>query len=126
MRNWVTNMAKAKGRIAQPKGGKITVGPDERTRLKELREKKGLGQKELALKIGVTQGTISNLESGRHPQMTKLAYASLVKALGTDAESMTNEEAYQRLVRAASTLGADQLAVAAATIEALAAPKKKP
>ena len=119
-------MAKTRGRIPQPKGGKITVGPEERAHLKKLREAKGLDQDEVAAKIGVSQGTISNLESGRHDQMTKAKYAELIRVLGAGGESLANEDAYRRIVNAAATLEADQLAVVAATIEALASAAKKP
>jgi transcriptional regulator with XRE-family HTH domain len=118
-------MAKTRGRIPQPKGGKITVGPEERVRLKDLRETKGLKQGELAAKIGVTQGTISNLESGRHPQMARDKYAALIRVLGADSESMSNEEAYRRLMNAGSVLSGDQLATAVTIVEALAAAAKK-
>lgn len=117
-------MAKISGRIGQPRGGKITVGPDERARLKQLRTSKGIDQGELAAKIGVSQATISNLESGRHPQMTKDKYAALVRVLGAQADAMTNEDAFRRIVQAATALEDEQLAVAVATIEALAALKK--
>lgn len=40
-------------------------------RLKELREKKGLGQKAVAIDIGVSQATISDWESGRKVPSSK-------------------------------------------------------
>lgn len=119
-------MAKTRGRISQPKGGKITVGPEERAHLKMLREAKGLKQGDLAKKIGVVQATISNLESGRHPQVARDKYAELIRVLGADSESTSNEESFRRLVTAGAGLDGDQLAVAVAMIEALAAASKKP
>jgi transcriptional regulator with XRE-family HTH domain len=57
--------------------GKITVGADERKVLKARRETLGLTQRELAAKVGTTNGTISNLENGKHPQIKWSTYARL-------------------------------------------------
>ena len=52
-----------------------------RIRLKELREERGLGQVELAERIGVSKGIISLWENGlREPKMTALI--SLAKFFG--------------------------------------------
>jgi len=61
----------------QPKDGKITVDADERKLLKERREAMGLTQRELAKKVGTTNGTISNLENSKHSQIKWSTYVRL-------------------------------------------------
>ena len=56
-----------------------------RIRLKELREERGLGQVELAERIGVSKGIISLWENGlREPKMTALI--SLAKFFGVTVD----------------------------------------
>ena len=69
-----------RGRIDQTTGPVIDLTPDERVEFKRLRKAKGLSQQELADKIGVSNGTISNIETGgssqprRGPYFAALAY----------------------------------------------------
>lgn len=49
--------------------------------MKELREKKGLDQRELATRVGVTPATISNIETGRSKQVRKSVYAAVLRVL---------------------------------------------
>ncbi len=67
-----------------------------KNRIKELRQKNGLSQTELAKKAGTTQNTISSLETG---QYSPTAYLSglIAMALGCKWEEcfyyeMTNDE----------------------------------
>jgi len=56
------------------------------TKLKTLRKRKGLSQKQLAEALGVDQSSISKYERGtRTPSVTSLIL--LVKTLGKDDES---------------------------------------
>lgn len=88
-------MAKARPRLNQPTGGVVSVGPEERAWFKKQREAKKLGQAELGKKVGASQGTISNLESGKHPQINKSVYDGLIRVLGR-ADSIPNIQDVQR------------------------------
>ena len=55
-------------------------------RLKEMRKSKGLTQKELAGKVGVTESYISQIESGKMVSIKKLD--DLAKALGCEARDL--------------------------------------
>lgn len=58
-----------------------------RNRIKELRDEKGLTQKQLAEKVGVRRETILFLEKGKYNPSLDLAYR-VSRALGTDIESL--------------------------------------
>lgn len=83
-------MVKKTGRETHPEGEKVSLPKDERHRLKELREKRGWSQAELARRTGTTQGTISNLESGKtQPYLSVYQRVVAVlhgKEIGADAE----------------------------------------
>jgi transcriptional regulator with XRE-family HTH domain len=55
-------------------------------RLKELREAKGISQRDLALRAGIGQRTVSNLEQGRNQPTWKIAI-SLAGALDVDCRA---------------------------------------
>ena len=55
-------------------------------RIRELREQKGLQQKELAVDIGISQPTVSDWESGRKSTM------KLSKYFGVSVEYLMGEE----------------------------------
>jgi transcriptional regulator with XRE-family HTH domain len=68
-------------------------------RIKELREKKGLQQKELSIDLGVSQPTISDWESGRKQPSSKSAAkiadyfsVSLDYLLGRETETAITPE----------------------------------
>lgn len=65
-------------------------------KIKELREKKGLTQKELARLMGVSHNTISGYETGyRKPDIDKIIELSLI--LDTTPDELLNfEEAYKK------------------------------
>ncbi len=92
-------MARSKGRIEQPTGGKVDVGPEERAEFKRLRKKAGLTQIQLAEKVHVSNGTISNLESGKHPQVYKSTYAELVLVLKMGKVDDDKGSRFRRLVQ---------------------------
>lgn len=83
-------MARTKGRQARPKGDKISVGPEERSRIREAREARGWNQEELASRVGVSAATISNLETGRHGQVYQSQYAKVRALLFKDGTAPTN------------------------------------
>lgn len=90
-------MAK-RGRIEQPSGPVIDVTPEKRARLKELRKLKGLTQDQLANKIGVSNGTISNLETGRHGQVHLSTYMEIVALLeGADNDGHDERDWFRRV-----------------------------
>lgn len=57
---------------------------EEKTRLREIREKKGMSQRELAKKIGVFNSSISRYEKGM--SMTDDVIKKICKALETNAD----------------------------------------
>jgi transcriptional regulator with XRE-family HTH domain len=61
------------------------------TRLRELRESKGIHQAELARRSGVPQTTISDLENNASKQPTWDKVQLLAKALGVDCRAFTDE-----------------------------------
>lgn len=94
-----------------PTGGVVTIDGTERSRLKAGREAKELTQGQLAKRIGVTPATISNIETGRHPQVKKTVYAKLVRALfGKDDRQATetSDLVFTDLVASTMDLSVDQ------------------
>lgn len=62
-------------------------------KFKEARTKRGLGQKEVAYKLGVTQPTISDWESGRKtPTLDNIK--ALAKLYGVSLDYLVNETNY--------------------------------
>lgn len=112
-------MPKTRGHQAHPEGPKITVGPEERTRIKEMREKRGLLQKELATRARTTQGTISNLESGRHEQIYLKVYQRILGVLNIEGEAHQANEYYDRIVAGAANLPESEKKMVASFIEML-------
>lgn len=64
-----------------PKGEKISVSAEVRERFRQRRIEKKLDQHELATRAGVTQGAISNFESGKSRQIYKSVYSRIYRAL---------------------------------------------
>lgn len=52
------------------------------TRIKEIRERKGIGQIELAEKSGVSRTVISQLENGKRDIVTSDTMKNIAEALG--------------------------------------------
>jgi transcriptional regulator with XRE-family HTH domain len=73
-----------KGRIVQPGGPVMDVTPEERARFKDLRKSKGMTQPQLAARIGVSDATISNIETGRSRQVNRTAYLAAMMVLQSD------------------------------------------
>ena len=80
--------------------------------LKELRQKQSLNQKDLSHRSGVSQATISRIETGRVRQPGSSALKNLADALGVSADSLMNDKARlaqvhkDRLNQIAETLNA--------------------
>jgi transcriptional regulator with XRE-family HTH domain len=74
--------------------GQITDVMTLAERMKQAREKSGLTQTELAKKVGVSQGTIANLESGFRKQPRNLL--ALARALNVDADWLDGGKASYR------------------------------
>jgi transcriptional regulator with XRE-family HTH domain len=101
-------------KVRAQQGPKITVGPEERAQIKALREAKGWIQKDLATRVGVTPATISNLETGRHPQVYLAVYQKIIAALRGDGAAQKAMDAYHRIVEGSAELTeSEQLTVAA-------------
>ena len=65
--------------------------------LKELRQQQSLNQKDLSDRSGVSQATISRIETGRVLQPGSSALKNLADALGVSADSLMDDKA--RLAR---------------------------
>ncbi|MDE2811432.1 MAG: helix-turn-helix domain-containing protein [Gemmatimonadota bacterium] len=62
--------------------------------LKELRQKQSLNQKDLSDRSGVSQATISRIETGRVRQPSPSALKSLSDALGVSIDSLMNDNGH--------------------------------
>lgn len=104
----------------RPTGDKITVGPEERARFKMLREAKKLDQKEVGRMVGVSGATISNLETGRHPQIYRETYVKLKMVLQAETpERMSAGEAYKAIANEVSDLAESDQQVVLSVIRTL-------
>lgn len=113
-------MTKHKAPQVHPYGGKISVGLEERQRFKAQRESKGWDQKDLARRIGVTPATISNFENNRHPQVYKMLYAKLKRALFQEsANGDDGNDTFSKIVDGVIDLPESQQDAVLALIEAL-------
>lgn len=66
------------------------MGPNAGRKLKEIRERLGVSQKELAMRMGVDPSLLSHLEAGRKP--VRLGHVILfAAALGLKAEEVVKE-----------------------------------
>lgn len=80
--------------------------------LKELRQKQSLNQKDLSDRSGVSQATISRIETGRVRQPGSSALKSLADSLGVSTDSLVNDNGHlarvhkDRLHQIAETLNA--------------------
>ena len=115
------------GSEQHPKGPMIDIGPAERSRLLKLRGERGLTQAQLAARAGVTNGTISNVESGKSKQVRKAVYAAIVRALKAKGGTTLDEDAkqsetFQKFVAVAADLTAEQLEVLLPLVENLRKP----
>jgi transcriptional regulator with XRE-family HTH domain len=124
-------MAKTRARLTQPGGDRISVGPELRAWWKQQRETKKLGQLALGRKVGLSQGSISNLENGTHPQITKSAYAKLLRLLGTPGDAPRSEvdgaadAVFDELVEAAGPLSESDMRLAVALVRQLREQRQK-
>jgi XRE family transcriptional regulator of biofilm formation len=60
------------------------------TRIRKLREAKGMSQSDLAGKVGVTQAYIASLESGARKNPSLDIIRKLAKVLKTDVANLLN------------------------------------
>ena len=101
----------------------ITVGKAERQRFRERREELGLKQKDLGDRVGTTAATISNLETGRHPQIDKKLYARIKRALFRSTTSAAGAEEtddyWRTIVDGAMDLDAQAMKAVAALVQSL-------
>lgn len=65
---------------------------DSYIRLRELREKRGLTQEQLAVAAGVTAKTVANIENGRSAIPLKGTLRLLADALGVEPDDLTEPE----------------------------------
>lgn len=56
--------------------------------IKMIRIKKGIKQKDLAEKVGVSQQYITGLETGRNDNPTRKVMMAIAKALETDVQTL--------------------------------------
>lgn len=113
------------GSEEHPEGPKMDVSTVERHHLRDLRKKRGWTQHQLALRIGLTNGTISNFESGTSKQVFRSVYAKIVRALTpkqaalSAAEAKSQAEAFGAFVSNVADLTPEQLASLVPVIETL-------
>ncbi len=98
----------------------MTVTPEERAEIRRLRKDKDLSQEEVAEKIGASPATISNVETGRHPQMAAVLYARLMKLLKFGELDNEAEARFKKLVGYFPALDAAQQEALVATAETFA------
>ena len=60
-------------------------------RIRETREDRGWTQEELAERAGVTQGTISRIETGKVTSLDLAVFEKLAKALGVHPAALIEE-----------------------------------
>lgn len=112
-------MAKPRSPVRQPKGEKISVGPQERAWFKKQREIRGLNQGQLATKVRASQGTISNLESGKHTQIKKQTYALLVQMFGRPAGIENSQQVVEDILNDLAHVPESNLAAVLQLVRAL-------
>lgn len=123
-------MPRTKGPAKQvhPTGELITVGPEERERLKKQRLKRDLLGRDLAARVGVTAATISNLETGRSKQVKKTVYAKIYRVLFGSPETAAavaqdKDASYRKIVEGALELDEHQQKAVADLIDSLKKPR---
>ena len=104
----------------------VTVDGRERQEFRRLRDEAGMTQRDLAERIGVTPATISNVETGRHPQLRRSHYAKLRRALGAGGRATDIAEAkdalYRGLVGDLADLEEKELRLVAAIVRTIRTP----
>lgn len=107
----IVQMAKTKGPPTQVGAPRelISVGPEERARLKAQRIKLELRQEDLAMRVGVTPATISNLEGTRSKQIKKTVYAKIYRVLfgrrdANETIAVDKDAAFREIVEGALDL----------------------
>ena len=110
-------------RQIHPIGSLISVDDGWRKRLTDELERQGMSQRELARRVGVTAGTISNLVTGRHTQARKTVIAAIHAVLRWIAptETTMSDEAYRRIVDGALEISPQDRETVARLIESLKA-----
>ncbi len=114
-------VARAEG-DGEPVDELITLSKKERVDIRVAREKADLTQRQLATKVGVTSATISNVETGRHPQIRRSLYAELQRVLFRTSASPTtpgSDIAYRSLVEKLVDMDEQKLNTIAVVAEAL-------
>lgn len=64
---------------------------------KEMRESRELNQRQLARRIGVSSGTISNVETGKQRTLERSVYARWLRAISQDQPSIP-DDVWEQLV----------------------------
>lgn len=119
-------MAK-RGRIEQPDGPVVDVTPEEREEIKRLRKSKGLTQEQLAAKIGVSNGTISNLETGRHAQVHLSVLVEVRRYLGAkDTDELDSGDRHKKVMDGYLKLDGRGQAAVEALIDSLLSSRRDP
>lgn len=84
---------------AEPTDPLVKVSNAERKAWKRQREKRELTTRQLAALAGTSNGTISNIERGKHRQIKRSLYISLVRALFRPTPEAVADLADQALER---------------------------
>ena len=75
--------------LARGKGGERAMSLEEKVR--QLREKRGMNQKQLAEASDITQATISRIESGQVKELKSQALKRLASALGVTVDYLVDK-----------------------------------
>jgi transcriptional regulator with XRE-family HTH domain len=106
-----------------PDGPLISLTAKERADLKAKREAKGFTTRELAARAGTTQGTISNVETGRHPQVRRGVYARIRRALRDQSPAAADaDHVFKEIVEDAVDLTPEQLVLVRGLVKTVKAP----
>jgi transcriptional regulator with XRE-family HTH domain len=118
-------MARASNGKSAPSEGLVFVGEEERTRLRELREKKELTQGDLARKLRhrVSAPTISNFETMRHPRVERTLYADIKWALERDEPVEEEDEMFRDIVSGLTGMEAQLMQHVRALVGSLKKPR---
>ncbi len=92
---------------------------------KEMRQRRELNQRELARRIGVSSGTISNVETGRQRTLERGVYARWLRAISQEQPSIP-DDMWDQLVKVFLDTDAEEAKKLIAIAPIIKTPRTKP